>query len=43
MGALIAGDVASHDPHDVREAGTALPDLARYSSLGGMLFVFALP
>lgn len=42
MGALIAGDVASNLPHDVRERGTTLPDLARYTSWGGMLFVFAL-
>jgi lanthanide-dependent methanol dehydrogenase len=43
MGALIAGDVASNLQYDVREAGTTLPDLARYTSLGGMLYVFALP
>ncbi|MEP7382851.1 MAG: PQQ-dependent dehydrogenase, methanol/ethanol family [Gemmatimonadota bacterium] len=42
MGALIAGDVASNLPYDVRERGTTLPDLARYTSWGGMLFVFAL-
>ena len=42
MGALIAGDVASNLPHDVRERGTTLPDLARYTSWGGMLFVFSL-
>ena len=42
MGALIAGDVASNLPHDVRERGSTLPDLARYTSWGGMLFVFSL-
>ncbi|MFN8669411.1 MAG: methanol/ethanol family PQQ-dependent dehydrogenase [Gemmatimonadaceae bacterium] len=42
MGALIAGDVASNLPYDVRERGTTLPDLARYTSWGGMLFVFSL-
>jgi PQQ-dependent dehydrogenase (methanol/ethanol family) len=43
MGALIAGDVASNLSYDVREQGTTLPDLARYTSLGGMLYVFSLP
>jgi lanthanide-dependent methanol dehydrogenase len=42
MGALIAGDVASDAPFDVREQGTTLPDLAQHTSLGGTLFVFAL-
>ena len=42
MGALIAGDVASSDPADVREHGATLPELARYTSWGGMLFVFSL-
>lgn len=42
MGALIAGDVASNLPHDVRERGTTLPELAKYTSWGGMLFVFSL-
>jgi PQQ-dependent dehydrogenase (methanol/ethanol family) len=43
MGALIAGDVASNLAHDVRERGSTLPDLAKYTSWGGMLFVFSLP
>jgi lanthanide-dependent methanol dehydrogenase len=43
MGLLIAGDVASNLPFDVRERGSTLPDLARYTSWGGMLFVFSLP
>ena len=42
MGLLIAGDVAANLPFDVRERGTTLPDLARYTSWGGMLFVFSL-
>ena len=42
MGLLIAGDVAASLPYDVRERGTTLPDLARYTSWGGMLFVFSL-
>jgi len=43
MGQLIAGDVGASPPYDVRERGATLPDLARYTSQGGMLFVFALP
>ena len=42
MGLLIAGDVAANLPYDVRQRGTTLPDLARYTSWGGMLFVFGL-
>ena len=42
MGLLIAGDVASNLPYDVRERGTTLPDLAKWTSWGGMLFVFSL-
>ena len=42
MGLLIAGDVASNLPFDVRERGSTLPDLARYTSWGGMLYVFSL-
>ncbi len=42
MGLLIAGDVAANLPFDVRERGSTLPDLARWTSWGGMLFVFAL-
>ena len=42
MGLLIAGDVAANLPYDVRERGTTLPDLAKYTSWGGMLFVFSL-
>jgi glucose dehydrogenase len=42
MGLLIAGDVAANLPYDVRERGTTLPDLARWTSWGGVLFVFSL-
>jgi PQQ-dependent dehydrogenase (methanol/ethanol family) len=42
MGLLIAGDVASNLPFDVRERGSTLPDLAKYTSWGGMLYVFSL-
>jgi lanthanide-dependent methanol dehydrogenase len=42
MGLLIAGDVAASLPYDVRERGTTLPDLARWTSWGGELFVFSL-
>ena len=42
MGLLIAGDVAANLPYDVRERGSTLPDLARWTSWGGMLFVFSL-
>ena len=42
MGLLIAGDVASNLPYDVRERGSTLPDLSRWTSWGGMLFVFSL-
>jgi PQQ-dependent dehydrogenase (methanol/ethanol family) len=42
MGLLIAGDVAANMPYDVRERGSTLPDLARWTSWGGMLFVFSL-
>ena len=42
MGILIAGDVASNLPYDVRERGSVLPELSRWTSWGGMLFVFSL-
>ena len=32
----------SNLPYDVRERGSTLPDLARWTSWGGMLFVFSL-
>jgi lanthanide-dependent methanol dehydrogenase len=42
MGLLIAGDVAANLPYDVRERGTTLPDIARWTSWGGEMFVFSL-
>jgi len=42
MGLLIAGDVASNLPYDVRERGSTLPEISRWTSWGGMLFVFSL-
>jgi alcohol dehydrogenase (cytochrome c) len=42
MGLLIAGDVAANLPYDIRERGSTLPDLAKWTSWGGMLFVFSL-
>jgi len=42
MGLLIAGDIAANLPYDVRERGSTLPDLGRWTSWGGMLFVFSL-
>ena len=42
MGLLIAGDVSSNLSYDVRERGSTLPELSRWTSWGGMLFVFSL-
>jgi alcohol dehydrogenase (cytochrome c) len=42
MGQLIAGDVAADAPYDVRQRGATLPELGRYTSLGGAVFVYAL-
>ncbi|MBM4226213.1 MAG: PQQ-dependent dehydrogenase, methanol/ethanol family [Gammaproteobacteria bacterium] len=39
---LVAGDVNSADPADVRPPTDFAPDLARYTSQGGMVWVFAL-
>ena len=39
---LIAGDVRSDDPADIRPPADFAPDLARYTSQGGMLWIFAL-
>ena len=39
---LLAGDIRSDDPADVRPAADFMPDLARHTSLGGMVWVFAL-
>lgn len=39
---LIAGDIRSDDPADIRPPADFAPDLARYTSRGGMLWIFAL-
>jgi alcohol dehydrogenase (cytochrome c) len=40
--ALIAGDILSADPADIRPTNDFVPELARYTSQGGMVWVFAL-
>jgi hypothetical protein len=39
---LIAGDIRSDDPADVRPRADFAPDLSRYTSQGGSVWVFAL-
>lgn len=39
---LLSGDVRSDDPADVRAPADFAPDLARYTSQGGMIWVFGL-
>ena len=39
---VLVAAVAANLPFDVRERGSTLPDLAKYTSWGGMLFVFGL-
>jgi PQQ-dependent dehydrogenase (methanol/ethanol family) len=39
---LLSGDLRSDDPADVRPPATFAPDLARYTSQGGIVWVFAL-
>jgi len=39
---LLAGDVRSDDPSDVRPRPDFAPDIARYTSQGGMVWVFGL-
>jgi glucose dehydrogenase len=39
---LISGEVNSADPADVRPRADFAPDLARYTSQGGMVWVFGL-
>jgi PQQ-dependent dehydrogenase (methanol/ethanol family) len=39
---LLSGDVRSDDPADIRPPADFAPDLARYTSQGGMIWVFAL-
>jgi PQQ-dependent dehydrogenase (methanol/ethanol family) len=40
--ALLSGDLRSDDPTDIRPPADFAPDLARYTSLGGMVWIFAL-
>lgn len=40
--ALLSGDVNSADPNDVRDPAEFAKDLARYTSQGGMVWIFAL-
>ncbi len=39
---LISGDVRSDDPADVRAPATFMPDIARHTSQGGIVWVFGL-
>ena len=40
--ALLAGDTRSDDPTDVREPAPFMPDIARHTSQGGMIWIFGL-
>lgn len=39
---LLSGDVRSDDPADVRPPADFMPDIGKYTSRGGMLWIFAL-
>jgi PQQ-dependent dehydrogenase (methanol/ethanol family) len=39
---LLAGDVRSDDPADVRPPASFMPEIARHTSLGGIVWLFAL-
>ncbi len=39
---LLSGDVRSDDPADVRPPASFMPDIARHTSLGGIVWLFAL-
>jgi hypothetical protein len=39
---LISGDLNADDPSDVRDPADFISDLARYTSQGGMVWIFAL-
>ena len=41
--ALLSGDTRSDDPADVRAPADFLKDIARHTSQGGMVWIFALP
>ena len=38
--ALLSGDVRSDDPADVRDPADFIKDLGRYTSQGGMVWIF---
>jgi len=40
--ALIAGDTRSDDPADVRAPAEPVKEIARYTSQGGMIWIFGL-
>ena len=40
---LLSGDVRSDDPADIRPPADFMPDIARHTSQGGMVWIFALP
>jgi PQQ-dependent dehydrogenase (methanol/ethanol family) len=39
---LLSGDVRSDDPADLRPAATFMPDIAKHTSLGGIVWIFGL-
>jgi len=39
---LLAGDVRSDDPADVRPPADFMPDIARHTSQGGIVWIFGL-
>ena len=39
---LISGDVRSDDPADIRPPASVMPDIARHTSQGGMVWVFGV-
>jgi glucose dehydrogenase len=39
---LLSGDVRSDDPTDVRAPASFMPDIARHTSQGGMVWIFGL-
>jgi hypothetical protein len=39
---LLSGDVISDDPADLRGPATFMPDIARHTSQGGIVWLFSL-
>jgi len=39
---LLSGDVRSDDPDDVRPPASFMPDIARHTSQGGIVWIFGL-